>query len=378
VREAYSTYNEPRALALLDARYGKDAGIDRLLVLLDYGTVLHAAGRWAESRDVLAKADELAQQLDFTSVTEEAGALLANETLRVYRGEDFEKLLISVLQALNYAQLGDDEGALVEIRRGNERLEKMLAQNKPYEQLAIARYLAAMIYEDQQQWDSAAIDYLEAAKLERGLGPLVEPALRLAKQTDRGDAYAKLAAEHPAVEHAPLERDEAQIAVVIEAGEAPRKEESHTRTGGSKLVAVPVYKLRSAWVPAAKVQFSSGEVEATPVTSLDAVAKQHLEERIGRLIAKSLTGLGIKAGLAAAVGVASKSEELGLLTFALLSLTQQADTRSWLSLPAEFQIARARVKAGKQKVTVRSGGKTTVHEVDVAPGRLKVLVVRRY
>ena len=126
MREAYRAYDEPRALALLDARYGKQApGIDQLLVLLDYGTVLHAAGRWAESKEVLAKADELSQQLDFTSVTEETGALLANETLRTYRGEDFEKLMITVLQALNYAQLGDDEGALVEIRRCNERLEKM-------------------------------------------------------------------------------------------------------------------------------------------------------------------------------------------------------------------------------------------------------------
>jgi uncharacterized protein len=188
VRAAYTAYDAPRALQLLDARYETEAGIDRLLVLLDYGMVLHASGRWAESREVLAKADALSQQLDVTSVTEEAGALLANETLRTYRGEDFEKLMITVLQALNYAQLGDDEGALVEVRRCNERLEKMVAQNKPYEQLAIARYLGGMLYEDQHDPDAAVIDYLKA----RAPGALAEPALRLAKQTDRGRPH------HPA------------------------------------------------------------------------------------------------------------------------------------------------------------------------------------
>ncbi len=379
VREAYRAYDEPRALALLEARFGKgDPGIDKLLVLLDYGTVLHAAGRWAESRDMLAKADELSQQLDFTSVSEEAGSLLANETMRTYRGEDFEKLMITVLQALNYAQLGDDEGALVEIRRCNERLEKMIAQQKPYEQLAIARYLGGMLYEDQHQWDAAAIDYLEAARLQPNLGNLSEPVLRLAKLTERVDAYAKEASNHLGLVHGPLGADEGQIAVVIEAGQAPAKEEGQSPIGKATFVVVPVYTAHTPPVPTASVLFSTGSVEATQVTSLDAVARLHLQDRIGRMIARSLASAGIKAGLAAAVGVASKSEELGVLTFGILALTQQADTRSWLSLPAEFQIARARVKAGSQTVSVTWGTKTTEHRVDVAPGRLKMVVVRRY
>lgn len=379
MRAAYTRYDEQRALALLEARYAAEpAGIDQLLVLLDYGMLLHAAGRWEESKLVLGKADGLSQQLDLVSVTEETGALLANETLRVYRGEDFEKLMISVLQALNYAQLGDDEGALVEIRRGNERLQKMVAQNKPYEQLAIARYLGAMIYEDQREWDSAAIDYLAAAQLQPQLGVLAEPALRLAQRTARADSYAEQLRKHPGVEHSPLASDEGQIAVVIEAGQAPRKVENYTRNQTASIVVVPVYAASKTRVPAANVTFSSGTVEAVVVTSLDAVARRHLDDRIGKLVAKSIASVSIKAVLAATVGALTKSEELGVLTFAALSLTQQADTRSWLSLPAEFQIARARVKAGKQKVSVTAAGRTTEHEVDVAPGRVKVVVVRRY
>ncbi len=101
--------------------------------------------------------------------------------------------MISVLQALNYAQLGKDEDALVEVRRVNERLQKMIVdEKKPYEQLAIARYLGGVLYEDQRDWDAAYIDYAKALKLEPRLGSLAEPLLRLAKQTGRDDAYESL------------------------------------------------------------------------------------------------------------------------------------------------------------------------------------------
>lgn len=352
VRAAYTAYDEPRALKLLEDRYrtAGEAGIDALLVMLDYGTVLHAAGRWAESRDVLAQADELAQRLDFTSVSEETGALLGNETVRVYRGEDFEKLMISVLQALNYAQLGDDEGALVEIRRCNERLEKMREQGRPYEQLAIARYLGGLLYEDQQEWDSARIDYAKAAEVEAGL-PM------------RGE---------------PLGPGEAEIAVVFELGRAPQKEDSTAKSGPVNVIAVPAYPTPAAPLALGSVRVGDATVTAARVTSLDVVAKKHLDDRIGRLVLKSAASLGVKAVGAAVVGGLAKSEEAGLLAFALLSATQQADLRSWLSLPAEFQVARARVPAGTRTVTVTALGKTTVHEVEVQAGRVKVLVVRRY
>ena len=65
--------NYPRALEMLDRRGRAGAPNDQLLVLLDEGMVLHAAGRFEESIQVLAEADKLSRQLDFISVSEEAG-----------------------------------------------------------------------------------------------------------------------------------------------------------------------------------------------------------------------------------------------------------------------------------------------------------------
>jgi hypothetical protein len=379
VRSAYESEDYPRALSALASEEKEGSEKDRLLVLLDKGMVLHAAGRWQESITVLAEAERLSQELDAISISEEAGALLSNERQRAYRGEDFEKLMISVLQALNYAQLGQDEEALVEVRRVNERLEKMVVEEKkPYEHLAIARYIGAVLREDQRDWDGAYIDYAKAYELEPGLGSLLEPLLRLAKRTGRDDTYEALRQKLPDVPHEPLGLNEAQVVVVVEAGLSPVKR-SHQRPyeGSDELIEIPVYQDRGH-TPQARVTVGERAETAVTVTSLERVAKVHLTDRIDRMLARQLASVLVKGGLAAGVGAITKSKELGFLTFLVLNSLNEPDLRSWLSLPAEFQLARFRVPAGTHTVRIEAGGRTLTREVTVKPGRIQTVVVRRY
>jgi uncharacterized protein len=378
LRTAYERESYELALTELDAVAKQDKGKDTLLVLLDRGMVLHAAGRWRDSIQVLAEADRLASELDVVSVSEEAGTLLTNERERAYRGEDFERLMISVLQALNYAQLDQDEEALVEVRRVNERLQKMIVEEKkPYEQLAIARYLGGVLYEDQREWDSAYIDYAKALELEPGLGPLAESLLRLAKKTGRLDEYERLRKRFPDVAHEPLGPGEGQVLVVVEAGLAPEKEPADRRLETHDLIQVPVYRDRGR-PGLAQVWVGDSGQRAVTVTSLADVAKVHLDERIGRMLARQVAGAVAKAGLAAGAGALTKSKELGALTFLLLNTMNQPDLRSWMSLPAEFQLARFRLPAGRHTVTVEASGLRAEREVEVQPGRVRILVLRRY
>ncbi|MBF5044335.1 hypothetical protein FGE12_18195 [Aggregicoccus sp. 17bor-14] len=395
VRQAYEREDYAKAIQQLDDLQAKEKESpkqqDRLLLLMDRGMVLHAAGRWAESIQVLAEADRVASELDITSLSEEAKTLVANERERAYRGEDFEKLMISVLQALNYAQLGQDEDALVEVRRVNERLEKMVRdEKKPYQQLAIARYLGGMLYEDQGEWDSAYIDYARALELEPGLGPLAEPVLRLAKRTGRTDEYEKLVEHFPDLPHAPLGPDEGQVVVVVETGLSPEKQSQDRNANGSsgegELIAVPVYVDRGL-PPRAQVSVvdadagaGRGNAEAqtaTTVTSISSVAKVNLEDRVGRMLLKQVAGVAVKAGLAGAAGAATKSKEVAALTFLVLNAFNAPDLRSWLSLPAEFQLARFRLPSGKHTLQVDVGGRTRRVAVEVKPRRVATVVVRR-
>ncbi|GAO03759.1 COG3014 family protein [Anaeromyxobacter sp. PSR-1] len=378
MREAYQAGDHDRAAALAEEEVRRGPERDRLLALLDQGMILHAGRRWEESLPVLARAERLAASLEAISVSEEGRALLENERARAYRGEDFEKLMINVVQALNYAALGKDEDALVEVRRVDERLRKMVQEEKkPYQQLAVARYLGGVLWEDSGNPDSAYIDYADALRLAPGLGPLAEPALRLARATGRADEADALAAARPALGADPLGAEEGQVVLVLEAGLSPEKRSSR-QGAGPELLVVPVYVTRP-WVrDAATLEAGARRADAVTVTSLEDVAQVHLSERIGRIAAKAVASTVVKGGVAAAVGEATDSEVLGWLTFLALTSTSEADRRSWLSLPAELQVARLRLPAGTHEVEIRSGGKVLRRTVAVRPGRVTLLVERRY
>jgi hypothetical protein len=381
-RHAYEAYQYPPAIQGFDGEIKSGPQIDQLLAMMDEGMVLHAAGKFEESIKVLAQADKLSERLDFVSISEEAKVLISSERERAYRGEDFEKLMISTLQALNYAQLGKDEDALVEVRRVNERMQRMInEEKKPYEQLAVARYLTAVLWEDQGHADDAFIDYAFANKLAGDLGSLAEPLVRLAKETGREQDFRALRKQYPWVQPQPLGKDEGQILVVLEAGKAPVKTNG-SRSGGPKaeVIAVPVFRDRP-WIRQAQVVLDGDAgtaVQPTTITSIEQVAKIHLNYRIDGLVARQLGALAIRTGAAVGVGQATGSEALGVLTFLALSYVNQPDLRSWMSLPAEFQLARFRVPAGVHRLTVVAGGGAREVQVDVQPRRVTLVVLRSY
>jgi hypothetical protein len=381
-RHAYETYQYAPAIQGFDSEIKSGPQIDQLLALMDEGMVLHAAGKFEESIRVLAQADKLSERLDFVSVSEEAKVLISSERERAYRGEDFEKLMISTLQALNYAQLGKDEDALVEVRRVNERMQRMINdEKKPYEQLAVARYLTGVLWEDQGHADDAFIDYYAANRLAGDLGSLAAPLVRLAKETGRDDALRELRRQYPWVQPQPLGKDEGQILIVLEAGKAPVKTNG-SRSGGPKaeVIAVPVFRDRP-WIRQSQVVLdgdANTTVQPTTITSLEQVAKIHLNYRIDGLVARQFGALAIRTGAAVGVGQATGSEALGVLTFLALSYVNQPDLRSWMSLPAEFQLARYRVPAGMHRLTVVAGGGAREVQVDVRPRRVTLVVLRSY
>ncbi|MFN0062386.1 MAG: COG3014 family protein [Myxococcaceae bacterium] len=377
IRQAYEAEKYDAALAEL-GRQEKEPGKDRLLYLMDRGMVLHAAQRYEESIKVLAEADRLAKELDVVSVSEEAHVLLSNERERHYRGEDFEKLMISVLQALNYARLDKDEDALVEVRRVNERLTKMVRdEKKPYEQLAIARYLGGVLYEDQGNADSAFIDYWAAYKLQPKLGALADPLVRLARETAREDAYRELRKSFPDVSDASLAPNEGQLLVLVEAGRSPEKGRTTREAQPGNIIDIPVYVDRGA-PPIVAVTVGQLTRRTVAVTNLRDVARIHLNERVGRMIGQQIAQAAVKAGVAAGVGAATKSAGLGALAFLALTMLNAPDLRSWLSLPATFELARFRLPAGPHTVRVDAAGRVTEHPVEVRPGRVSLLLLRRY
>src|SRR5690606_25557993 len=107
--------------------------------------------------------------------------LLFAEELVQYKGDDFEKLLINAMGALNYAMLGNRESAMVEIRKLQEKLEYFrIEEKKEYEQNTFALYLSAMMWEAEGNWDSAYIDYEKSYLRDSNIPNIGEDLLRSA------------------------------------------------------------------------------------------------------------------------------------------------------------------------------------------------------
>ncbi len=121
---------------------------DHLLYLLDLGTVYHNAGRYQDAINTFLEAEKVAEIKDYTSLSEEAGSVLLSDNIKAYKGEHFENVLINVYLAIDFTLMGKWESALVECRKVNHKLDRMISEGKlPYDHNAFAKYLAAALFE---------------------------------------------------------------------------------------------------------------------------------------------------------------------------------------------------------------------------------------
>ena len=115
------------ALQTMDRERGSRRSVYRaerntLLFYLNRGMLRHHAGLWEESLQDLHEAEHIIEELFTRSLTMDTASFLVNDTVRPYSGEDYEDIYINVFNALNLYHLGNIYGALVEIRRVNEKL----------------------------------------------------------------------------------------------------------------------------------------------------------------------------------------------------------------------------------------------------------------
>ncbi|MDC7223113.1 MAG: hypothetical protein PQJ60_05185 [Spirochaetales bacterium] len=153
---------------------------DRVLYYLDVGMLYHYAGQYEESNEALNNAEFAIEELYTNSISKSVGSGVLNDNAKDYDGEIYEDLYINVFKALNFIALEDNESALVEVRRLNNKM--LLLQDK-YDALyaeynrsgeetqaqvdrvtnefhnnALARYLGVILYRAMGDYDDARID----------------------------------------------------------------------------------------------------------------------------------------------------------------------------------------------------------------------------
>lgn len=358
-----------------------------------------------------------------SAFTANVAATLINDNAIPYEGEGYERVLLHHYQALNYLMKKDLDGAGVEVRRANaeqnealKRFEKELdwardeARNRridnnsprlehTYAQMdeiagrvknsfqnAYTFYLSGFIYELLQQPNDAYIDYKKALEIYPENRYLQKDVLRLAAKLDMREELAELRLRFPAGSKRFIDEDgvgSGELLVLFEDGFVPQKQEIKiplpAGRGGLVTIAFPIYQERWSAQTQLRIINNSELIGSTePICDIRALAVKALKEKVPVIATRQLVRAVAKGVTAAEAR--KQTGDLGQFAAIIWNIvSENADLRSWLTLPANAQILRTRLPAGRHTLSLQHpmAGYQAYADVEITPNGKTVLHVLR-
>ncbi len=390
---------------------------DRVLYLLNKGMVQRMKRDFVASNQSFEAAKQEMERLYAESVSENALSFVVNDATVSYAGEDYEQVLVHLYMALNYLELGQRDEARVEALQMDTKLREIaekIPANK-FTEDALSRYLTGMIYEELGEWSDAMIAYRKAyeaykkyqANFSLPIPPMLKlDLLRMAQREGLKDELAEYQKEFGVTPErmkalmvdpdgelvfilndglAPIKREQVIAtwapppSVAVEAAKSPRQVHSATPTPPVLVnIALPYYESRPQRIWSARIRVGGQQADTEMMENIDAIARQSLNARMPAITARAVARAVAKAAIQQSVDKAGKkngkNNDAGAQLVASLVVraaslaTERADTRSWLTLPANVQMARLPLQPGRYDVTVELLGKDSeVIETRVIP-----------
>ena len=364
IERALVAHQPDAALKALDQAYAP-SGVDAPLYYLNQGILLRLNKRYTESNAALETAKKLIDAAEAISATEQTGTVIFNDTVRTYEGEDFEKVLLFLYKALNYLDLQQPYEARVEAMQIDVKINE-LNTGTPGAALteeAFARYLNGIIHENLGEWSDAMIDYRKAyeafglykKKYNVALPESLKYALlRLAERQGLTDDLKTFHEEFKITDFPSVASREAngELVLTLHSSLVALKGENATQmldpiSGKLIRVALPVYRPRAVVVTQARLRVGDKVVQLDLVEDVTALAIKSLESHMATITARALARAGVK--YRAAQEAEKHNPLLGVATNLVGVITEQADTRSWSSLPTQIQLGRMSLPPGMYK-----------------------------
>ncbi|HEY2329451.1 MAG TPA: hypothetical protein VGI63_06515 [Verrucomicrobiae bacterium] len=380
---------------------------DAIVWRLEQGATLRAAGKYDESNKAFDQAqekiDDYAQKAR-VRVGQEAGALLSNQANLDYEGRSYDGIMLNTYKALNYLALGETDKARPEIIRAYQRQQDAVednkrriektreeaekskdkktmdkAENDPKFQSALQNSMTNIndvkVYGDYVNPFTVYLDGLyfmanaaDASDLERAHKSL-ERVASFAGDND----YVKqdLAAVDDLINARPLMPT---TYVIFETGCAPVREQIRIDIPVivSKVsyvgAAFPTIKPRGNFLSTLTVTADGTNYSTKTVASMDGIIVLDFKNEQPVVITKTIAATITKAVAAYAANQAAQQAggdlaglfmQLGTAAFQMA--VNIADTRTWTTLPKEFQVCRLPTPAdGKIELSTPNGMKTPV------------------
>jgi uncharacterized protein len=394
-RAGISSGNFQQALAAFPESSAK--GSNQILIRMERGTLLQATGNYQNSTKEFELAARLIAEgknravISASKTTSQAASLIVNEKVIPYEGQDFEKVMVHTLDALNYLMMGNIEDARVEIRNSYRTQQDLYnshykdiekakkdSQGVNYEdsfkssssdnynrmkqtassvvsvyQNAFAYYISSLVYELSGEEDEAYIDLKKAVLSAPNCNAIQKDLIRMSRDLGYRDDLDKW--QNQFGKNAPIPKDSIDIFVVFELGLAPYREQFKLvlpiPTVGLVSVSVPVYAYVPSLVTGGYVT-ANGRSDGTSIVSdTDAIASRNLLDDYPILLAKQAVRALIKGTATREAG-----KQFGgwaqLAAGIAFAITEQADLRTWSTLPKQIHMARLFVPKGTSELTV--------------------------
>ncbi|HSA31279.1 MAG TPA: hypothetical protein P5160_05695 [Candidatus Omnitrophota bacterium] len=381
--------------------YGRN---HELLFFLDRGMVNHYAGRYTESIQDFEHAKGLYETLFTQSISKKALTWIWNDYAQPYRGEDFERAMLNLFQAMNFVALGKIDEALVEarnvdliLRRFNQQYGE---QANVYKDDAFVRFLMGILYESTgRSYDvnDAFVSYRTALEIYEGdyatfydlKAPLLlkENLLSVSQWMGTSDLKQYQSVLSDVSVKSMAERgDSAQVYVILYRRMIANKVQSTIFLPGidGYLTRISFPKYRNVFQSSKEMVLEAknvqGEVfrsEFQQAEDLNVIAKKNLEDRrlriaakaVVRPVAKQLVFEKIEDKIHEKAGDTA-GELVRYAGMAYVAFSEEADTRSWETLPAEIRVARLILDAGTYEFFVEG---ERIGSLAVMPGDQRFL-----
>ncbi len=419
----YSNQNQEMYQATLAGEYAKakqlhsaNAG-GEILGNFEQGRLSFLAEDYQSSLNALKvseRAVRTQQDRATISISETAmgtGSLAINDNVRDYQPADYELGFLHLYLSLNYLQKNDLEGALVEVRRANQvqeaarksRESELLAAEKDLKNQGISAnlgsvlaqypdagkklsavqngylfYLSGLLYEASHELNSAYVDYRRALAVMPDNPQVIDSTMHAAQKLGMREDLRLLEKRYGQVP-AGLSNKQGRVIVLDEQGvvEALR----------GWRIDLPIYDSRNRWAiyslalpyyanrgsqHFADVSLNGTRLNSSTLVDVNAMAQNDLSERLMSMIIRQAIRVWAKDRIRKEV--AKNGDDVGNLMFNVWNtLTEQPDTRSWQTLPAQVKTASQIVEPGRQSLKLGD----QVYQFDVPAQQTTLVWVSR-
>ncbi|MDZ7814482.1 MAG: hypothetical protein U5N86_00320 [Planctomycetota bacterium] len=335
-----------------------EAGRNDLLYLLEAGSAYHFARDYQKSRILLERADELARERSYISISQEAAAVIFDDRFKPYRAPDYERYLLLYLLAMNRFVSGDVEGALVELNRLIEFERRLANRGHPNPQPQ-AHFLAGLCYLRFAEFDNARQQFETAVAINPG-NETYQRMLELSREYFERDSHG----------------EKGFFLLFANTGLAPQ------RTARNSFTAIPAFASLNSLFNDVTVSLSVQNREHRPACTIhfDKMCYNWLDNMVELYLAREVGSVVAREVIADQVGKATDSEDAEVAARLVMLLARSPDLRSWRNLPQKVTVFVMQGSLGTYSARVNlRNPRMKVHgtrvDFSLSPGKLTSAVV---